>query len=166
MRMTLWPVAWRLPLLPCSAQLKAQMKLLTAAKFLSLVLLGCQAPQQSSKWGGPDVLLPLTRAPKPGAIESGATAAFTGRLILSEGCVRVVDPATNRAVTVLWHHETELIESGAGYGLRNRRTGITRQVGEIVRFGGGGIRREAVEMEYPEIAARCGDPYLSGWLSE
>ena len=141
------------------------MQRLTQAGILLLLLPACQAPPQPPARQGSGVFLPLTTAPPAGVTESSATASLTGRLVVAGGCVRVEDLETGEPTTVLWHHDTQLVQTRSGYSLVNRRTGVTRPIGEVVQFGGGGIRRDAVEREYAEIARRCGGPYATGWLS-
>jgi hypothetical protein len=114
------------------------------------------------------VLLPRLAPPPP--LPPGVTEAFPavaywgGRLEVVRGCVRYV-VTDSRAYTVLWRHSTEFGLDRSGYFLRAPRSKTIYRMGQPMAVGGGAPTDEqAVARAYPEIARRCGPPYMMGWL--
>lgn len=122
-------------------------------------LAGCRTASPD----GP-VFLPLLDPPASGFDEIRLTAGYAGALVVDRGCVRVAAASGGEVLTVVWHRSTELGRGASGLMLRNAHTGRVYPFGQPIRFGGGEMARDFAERQYPEVAARCGPPYASGWL--
>jgi hypothetical protein len=126
----------------------------------ALALVSACTPSPS---GDGDVLLPKLPPLPPGVEDFRHTALLVGRPVVHNGCVKVQAPEGGLH-TVLWHPETELEERGGTLVLRNGISGATYAFGEELRGGGGEMPVESVAKQFPEVAARCGPPYRSGYL--
>lgn len=135
------------------------MKYFSRFAFLLVIASGCAALPAAG-----DPFLPLLDPVPAGQEEIYLTAALGGVPVIERGCVKIAAPGELGSRTVLWHRGTALGRDVDGYYLRNTKTGTVYRFGEPIAFGGGEMPREWAARGYPEVAARCGPPYASGWL--
>jgi hypothetical protein len=130
---------------------------------LSFVLLGGCASKQAAQ---PLPFFPQVAPQPPGLEEIWLTAAFEGRLVVENGCVKVRSPKTQQGSTVLWYQGIELDRDRFGLFLRSSHTGNVTRFNTPVKFGGGAVSEEYIERDYPEVARRCGPPYFFGYPAD
>lgn len=127
----------------------------------AVVLAGCATP------GPGEVFLPRAEALPPGVEEVRLTAALEGRLVIDGQCVRVANALDDGALmTVIWRHSTELGRDRRGWFIREQGQAHKQRFHRHFRFGGGAGNEGAARQHDPQIAARCGPPYVSGWLPD
>lgn len=134
------------------------MKTLAIATSI-LVLAGCAARHVAA----PLPFFPRLAPPAPGLAEIWLTAAFDGRLVVEDGCVKVHPSNAQRSVTVLWHQDIELRRDTKGLFLLTPRNGHVTRFDVPANFGGGLVSAARIQQTYPEVARRCGPPYAYGY---
>ena len=136
------------------------MKRFWSLLVLTVFAIGCARVVQNPE----DILLPrLAPAPVAGTEDVRLQALLIGRLTVDRGCIKVEN--SGQMVTVLWYSEVQLAQKSPAM-LRDSSTGRTYRIGDQVRVGGGSGDPGTVNREFPEVARRCGPPYVVGYFSK
>ncbi len=137
------------------------MKRLAALSFLFLV--GCASNQVAQ----PLPFFPQLAPPLPGGLkEVRLLAAFGGKLVVENDCVKLRYREGQKSTTVLWYQGIELRRDKLGLFLRSSHTGKVTRFNVPVAIGGGQASPEYIQRAYPEVARRCGPPYALGYPAD
>jgi hypothetical protein len=136
------------------------MKILLGIGGLSfLALVACASNQANS----PLPFFPQVAPPPPGFEEPWLLSAFSGELVVEDGCVKLRSPKGSRGTTVLWYQGIELDRDSSGLFLRVDGSEQVTRFNVSSDFGGGEAPTGYIDGAYPEVARRCGPPYLYGY---
>jgi len=135
------------------------MKILATVGLSFLTLVACSSDRVSSSLP----FFPQVAPQPPGSEELWLLAAYRGKLVVENGCVRLRPLEGTHSTTVLWYQGIELDRDKSGLLLRGGRSGKITRFNTLSEFGGGEAPAEYIERDYPEVARRCGPPYAFGY---
>ena len=135
------------------------MKAKIAVGSLSFVIAACASDPTSAHLP----FFPQIAPTPPGLDAIALTAAFSGKVIVENDCVKVRYPGAKRSTTVLWYQGIELDRDERGVFFRDKSGAHVTRFHTMTRFGGGEASTEDIEKSNPEIARRCGPPYAYGY---
>ena len=135
------------------------MKIPVAVISSLVALVACASNQQSTALP----FFPQVAPQPPGFDEVWLLAAFSGEVVVEDGCVKVRSPGATHGTTVLWYQGIELGRDASGFFLYHVQSGNITRFNTLSKFGGGDAPAKYINYAYPEVASRCGPPYSYGY---